>query len=69
MTTSIADLIDRAEKIREDKDIPKGKFGPEIGVTSSTYQKWTYGRFEPKGKNILKLQEYIEEYESEKKSE
>lgn len=63
MTTSITDLIDRAEKIRKEKGIPKGKFGPEIGVTSSTYQKWTYGRVEPMGKNLLKLQQYIEDYE------
>lgn len=63
MTTQMKDLIDKVEKIREEKGIPKGKFGPELGVTSSAYQKWTYGRFKPRGENLLKIQQYIEEYE------
>lgn len=64
MTTKIMDLIDQVEEIRKEKGIPKGKFGPEIGVTSSTYQKWTYGRVEPSGKNLLKIQKYIEDHKN-----
>lgn len=64
MNTQVEDLVDRLEEIRKEKDLPKKKFGPdEIGVSWSTYRKWTYGEYIPNSKNLLKIQEYIEDYE------
>lgn len=64
MTTKIGGLINRLEEIRKEKDLPKRRFGPnELDVSWSTYRKWTYGEYVPNSANLLKIQEYIEDYE------
>jgi len=64
VTTTVNELIDRLEKIREEKGLPKEKFGPdELGVAAITYRYWTLRENKPDADNMLKIQEYIEEYE------
>jgi len=47
MTTKVDDLIDRLETVREEKGLPKARFGPnELGVAEITYRKWTYREYE-----------------------
>lgn len=56
------ELIDRLEEVRERKNLPKARFGPdELEVAAVTYRKWTYGETEPSGKNMLKILNYLEE--------
>lgn len=64
MTTKVKNLINRLEEVRREKGLPKSKFGPdELGVAWVTYRKWTYGENKPDADNLLKIQEYIEDYE------
>lgn len=66
MTLKVKNLVEKLEGIREEKDLPKVKFGPEeLGVAPITYRKWTYGQSKPAAKNLLKIQEYIKEHEKE----
>lgn len=65
MTTKVDDLINRLEEVRKEKDLPKRKFGPkEIGVSWSTYRKWTYGESKPDADNTLKIIDYLEKNEN-----
>ncbi len=58
------ELIDRLENVRETKDLPKARFGPEeLEVAAVTYRKWTYGETEPSGENMLKILDYLKENE------
>lgn len=67
MPIKVNDLIDKLEEIREEKGLPKSKFGPnELGVAWVTYRKWTYRENNPEADNLLKIQEYIDNYEKEK---
>lgn len=64
VTTKVDDLIDRLEEIREEKGIPKEKFGPnKLGVSAMTYRYWTYGKTKPDAENLLKIVEYLEKNE------
>jgi len=65
VTTKVDDLIDRLETVREEKGLPKARFGPnELGVAEITYRKWTYGEYEPNAENTINIIEYLEKNEN-----
>lgn len=65
MTTKVDDLINRLEAVREEKGLPRAKFGPnELGVSKWTYRKWVYREYEPNAENTINIIEYLEKNEN-----